>query len=135
MRWRRIARRRWKWGATGIWQSRASHAPWSPRCSASSGRTMADEQEPPARILIVDDHEDNVELLRARLEAWGYSTESARDGGQALAKVEEQPPDLILLDVMMPLIDGMEVARRVKSNTNLPFIPIIMQTALDSTED
>jgi two-component system, cell cycle response regulator len=96
---------------------------------------MGDEQENSARILIVDDHEDNVELLRARLESWGYSTESAKDGGQALAKVEAEPPDLILLDVMMPLIDGMEVARRVKSNTNLPFIPIIMQTALDSTED
>ncbi|HKW12026.1 MAG TPA: diguanylate cyclase [Gemmatimonadaceae bacterium] len=96
---------------------------------------MADDQESSARILIVDDHEDNVELLRARLEAWGYSTESARDGGQALAKVEAEPPDLILLDVMMPHIDGMEVARRVKSNTNLPFIPIIMQTALDSTEN
>jgi len=57
------------------------------------------------------------------------------DGSQALEKVEAEPPDLILLDVMMPHIDGMEVARRVKSNTNLPFIPIIMQTALDTTED
>ena len=95
---------------------------------------MADEQET-ARILIVDDHEDNVELLRARLESWGYETESAMDGEQALQKVEASPPDLILLDVMMPHVDGMEVARRVKSNTNLPFIPIIMQTALDTTED
>ena len=49
---------------------------------------MADEQETQARILIVDDHEDNVELLRARLESWGYSTESAMDGHQALQKVE-----------------------------------------------
>jgi CheY-like chemotaxis protein len=65
---------------------------------------MAGEQEIPARILIVDDHEDNVELLRARLESWGYATESAMDGEQALAKVEEAPPDLILLDVMMPHI-------------------------------
>ena len=96
---------------------------------------MADEQEAPARILIVDDHEDNVELLRARLESWGYATESAMDGSQALEKVEQSPPDLILLDVMMPQIDGMEVARRVKANTKLPFIPIIMQTALDTTED
>ena len=96
---------------------------------------MGDELETPARILIVDDHEDNIELLRARLESWGYTTESAMDGGQALQKVEAEPPDLILLDVMMPHIDGMEVARRVKSNTSLPFIPIIMQTALDTTED
>ncbi len=88
----------------------------------------------PACILIVDDHEDNVELLRARLEAWGFATTAASDGEAALALVEQSPPDLILLDVMMPKIDGIEVARRIRANTALPFIPIIMQTALDSTE-
>jgi two-component system cell cycle response regulator len=86
------------------------------------------------RILVVDDHEDNVELLRVRLEAWGYQVDTARDGQQALERVEASPPDLILLDVMMPEVDGNEVARRVKQNPALPFIPIIMQTALDSTE-
>jgi two-component system, cell cycle response regulator len=96
----------------------------------------ADEQQvDPARILIVDDHEDNVELLRARLEAWGYATECAVDGQEALEKIEASPPDLVLLDVMMPKIDGIEVARRVKGNESLPFIPIIMQTALDATEN
>jgi len=89
----------------------------------------------PACILIVDDHEDNVELLRARLDSWGYRTETAGDGEEALAKVEASAPDLILLDVMMPKIDGIEVARRVKGNAQLPFIPIIMQTALDATEN
>lgn len=89
----------------------------------------------PARILIVDDHEDNVELLRARLEAWGYTADSAGDGDEALKKIEESPPDLVLLDVMMPKMDGIEVARRVKGNPSLPFIPIIMQTALDATEN
>jgi two-component system cell cycle response regulator len=89
----------------------------------------------PARILIVDDHEDNVELLRARLESWGFIAETAGDGQEALVKIEASPPDLILLDVMMPVIDGMEVARRVKANPTLPFIPIIMQTALDATEN
>ncbi|HEY4131872.1 MAG TPA: diguanylate cyclase [Gemmatimonadaceae bacterium] len=88
-----------------------------------------------ARILIVDDHEDNVELLRARLESWGYRTASACDGEQALEQVSNNTPDLILLDVMMPKIDGIEVARRVKGNPQLPFIPIIMQTALDATEN
>ena len=91
--------------------------------------------EQTARILIVDDHEDNIELLRARLEAWGYESESASDGAEALEKIERRPPDLVLLDVMMPKIDGIEVARRVKANTSLPFIPIIMQTALDATEN
>ncbi|HEY4303046.1 MAG TPA: PleD family two-component system response regulator [Gemmatimonadaceae bacterium] len=96
---------------------------------------MEAPREGAARILIVDDHEDNVELLKARLESWGYGTVSATDGEMALQKVEEEPPDLILLDVMMPKIDGIEVARRVKANDNLPFIPIIMQTALDATEN
>jgi two-component system cell cycle response regulator len=90
--------------------------------------------ESTGRILVVDDHEDNVELLRARLEAWGYQVESAHDGAKALECVESSPPDLILLDVMMPSVDGNEVARRIKQNPSLPFIPIIMQTALDSTE-
>src|SRR5687767_9097256 len=90
--------------------------------------------ESTGRILVVDDHEDNVELLRVRLEAWGYEVDSAKDGQEALDRVAASPPDLILLDVMMPSVDGNEVARRIKQNPALPFIPIIMQTALDSTE-
>ena len=90
--------------------------------------------ESTSRILVVDDHEDNIELLRARLAAWGYVVESANNGLEALDMVQASPPDLILLDVMMPSIDGNEVARRIKQNPALPFIPIIMQTALDSTE-
>jgi diguanylate cyclase (GGDEF)-like protein len=88
-------------------------------------------------ILIVDDHPDNVDLLQDRLEARGYSTLTAQDGEEALAVVEAgQPmPDLILLDIMLPRLTGLEVARLIKGNKELPFIPIIMQTALDSTED
>jgi diguanylate cyclase (GGDEF)-like protein len=94
---------------------------------------MLGEQDRPAHILIVDDHPDNVEVLRARLTACGYEVSSAHDGETALRLVESSPPDLILLDVMMPRMDGNEVARRIKGNTALPYIPIIMQTALDST--
>lgn len=85
-------------------------------------------------ILVVDDHEDNVEVLKVRLESWGYRTASASNGADALKYVAASPPDLILLDVMMPEMDGNEVARRIKGNAALPFIPIIMQTALDSTD-
>src|SRR5688572_29095322 len=94
----------------------------------------ASGSESSGRILVVDDHEDNVELLRARLAAWGYDVATAKDGKEALDSVMAAPPDLILLDVMMPSVDGNEVARRIKQNPALPFIPIIMQTALDSTE-
>src|SRR5688572_3191747 len=97
-------------------------------------RASSPAPELTGRILVVDDHEDNIELLRARLEAWGYDVDAAADGQQALDQVQASPPDLILLDVMMPTIDGNEVARRIKQNPSLPFIPIIMQTALDSTE-
>jgi two-component system cell cycle response regulator len=95
---------------------------------------MAADESTNTRILIVDDHEDNVEVIRARLEARGYQIESAADGEEALARVRRSPPDLILLDVMMPRIDGMEVARRIKADDSLPFIPIIMQTALDTVQ-
>jgi diguanylate cyclase (GGDEF)-like protein len=95
---------------------------------------MAGERELPPRILIVDDQADNVEVLRARLESSGYRTLCATDGERALELVAATPPDLILLDVMMPQMDGYEVARRIKSDKSLPFIPIIMQTALDSVE-
>jgi diguanylate cyclase (GGDEF)-like protein len=87
------------------------------------------------RILVVDDHEDNIELLRARLEARGYEIHAASDGQAALDQVERVRPDLILLDVMMPKMDGMEVVRRLKANKALPFIPVIMQTALDTTQN
>jgi two-component system, cell cycle response regulator len=89
----------------------------------------------PKRILVVDDHPDNVQVLRARLEARGYIVDEAGDGEQALERVyTSPPPDLILLDVMMPKIDGFEVVRRIKNDETLPFIPVIMQTALDTTE-
>src|SRR6266536_4662743 len=92
------------------------------------------QDESPKRILVVDDHEDDVEVLRARLEARGYEVRGAQDGEAALEIVEKWVPDLILLDVMMPKVDGLEVVRRIKANDSLPFIPVIMQTALDSTE-
>ncbi len=93
------------------------------------------EPDRPTRILVVDDHEDNIDLLRARLEARGYQIEAASDGQLALEIVRRDPPDLILLDVMMPRIGGIEVARQVRADTSLPFIGIIMQTALTETEN
>src|SRR3954469_23305876 len=87
-RWRPTGKKQWKSAATGIWPSPASRARSSRKCNASSGKAMEARREEPARILIVDDHEDNVELLKARLESWGYGTESAADGEEALQKVE-----------------------------------------------
>jgi two-component system cell cycle response regulator len=89
---------------------------------------------PKKRVLVVDDNEDNVEVLRARLEARGYEVEGATNGQMALDIVHSWCPDLILLDVMMPDMDGLEVVRRLKADPSLPFIPVIMQTALGSTD-
>ncbi len=105
--------------------------------SGSSGEAMPSEELPAPdadSILVVDDQEDNVELLRARLAARGYVVRTAVDGQQALDSVRENPPDLILLDVMMPRMSGIEVVRRIKNDKDLPFIAVIMQTALESTE-
>ena len=89
----------------------------------------------PARILVVDDIADNVEILRMRLTSLGYEVVVAEDGEQALARVRETLPDLILLDIMMPKIDGLEVVKRLKADASLPFIPVILVTAKASPKD
>ena len=91
-------------------------------------------RQEPVRVLVVDDLPDNVEILRARLESRGYAVATASDGQEALTAVHADTPHLILCDVMMPGIDGYEVARRIKQDESLPFIPIILVTALSETE-
>src|ERR1700730_14298019 len=83
----------------------------------------------PPRILVVDDSEANRHIIVTRLQAHGYETSEAADGEQGLAAVDERGPDLILLDVTMPKLDGIEVCRRLKSDASRPFTPIILLTA------
>lgn len=83
------------------------------------------------RLLVVDDLPDNSFLIQAILEEEGYQIEVEDNGPAALARIEASPPDLVLLDVMMPGMDGYEVTRRVRRNQNLPFIPILLITAYD----
>ena len=88
-----------------------------------------------ATVLIVDDQPLNVDLLEQELEAAGYRTVAASGGEAALARAAESPPDLILLDVMMPGIDGYETCRRLKASEATRQIPVIFLTALkDSFE-
>ena len=86
-------------------------------------------------ILVVDDNEANVDILEMRLTSQGYDVITARDGVEGLARAREDKPDLILLDIMMPEIDGLEVARRLKADDTLPFMPIIHVTAKGETTD
>jgi len=87
------------------------------------------------QILVVDDNANNVEILRMRLESHGYEVVTAVDGEAGLAAVRDQLPDLILLDIMMPKLDGVEVCRRIRADTSLPFIPIILVTAKSDPKD
>ncbi|OGW43490.1 MAG: hypothetical protein A2Y66_02875 [Nitrospirae bacterium RBG_13_41_22] len=90
--------------------------------------------EKKSKILIVDDAMDTVELLRKRFRSEGYDTAEAYNGEEGLMKVTEYNPDLIILDVMMPKIDGYEVCQRLKSDENTKFIPILMLTAKGEVE-
>ena len=86
-------------------------------------------------ILVVDDNRDNVEILRTFLESRGYNVAVAPDGRTALAKLEEVRPDLVLLDVMMPGMDGWQVCRTIKNHPEFGKTRVMMVTAKGGYED
>ena len=86
-------------------------------------------------VLIVDDNQQNRELLQAYLEVLPCRIVTAGDGLEALSMIEQAPPDLILLDVMMPRMSGFEVCQKLKSDPQTRAIPIIMVTALNELGD
>lgn len=88
-----------------------------------------------ARVLVVDDILPNVKLLEAKLKSEYYDVLTAMNGPEALEKVQNESPDIVLLDVMMPGMDGFEVCRRIKENPAVAHIPVVMVTALTDTED
>jgi len=87
------------------------------------------------RILIVDDQKDIVELIRFKLENEGFECLVAFDGEEGLQKAKKEDPDLILMDIMMPKINGYQVCRLLKSDENYKNIPIIMLSAKDQESD
>ena len=89
----------------------------------------------PGRVLVVDDVLPNVKLLEAKLSSEYFDVLSAHDGPEALRVIQEQPPDLVLLDVMMPGMDGFEVCRRIRGNPATMHLPVIMVTALSDPSD
>jgi DNA-binding response OmpR family regulator len=89
----------------------------------------------PTKILIADDEPLNVDYLEQELEDFGYETLSATNGAEVLAKVTAQAPDLILLDAMMPVMDGFTTCRLLKAHEDTQLIPIVMMTALGERED
>src|SRR6266446_2131780 len=107
----------------------ASSATIAVKCFLGGGM-----RDPPL-ILVVDDVADNVDILQMRLEAQGYAVATAGDGIEALEKIRELLPDLVLLDVMMPRLDGIETVKRLKADPSLPFIPVVLVTAKADTKD
>jgi DNA-binding response OmpR family regulator len=89
----------------------------------------------PFSILIVDDEPKNIQLLGSLLREKGYRVEFALDGAKALTWLEDKPFDLVLLDIMMPGMDGYEVCRRIKENLSTRHIPVIFLTARTETDD
>src|SRR5262245_64530570 len=89
----------------------------------------------PPQILVVDDDPTSLEVLRARLSAQGYEVVIAVDGDDALRCARELEPDLVLLDVMMPKIDGISVLKELKQDATLRYIPVILVTAKVDTRD
>ena len=89
----------------------------------------------PARILVVDDVNANVRLLEAKLTVEYFDVVTARNGQEALDRIEDSRPDIVLLDVMMPGMDGFEVCRRIRSNAQTMHLPVVMITALSEPAD
>lgn len=88
----------------------------------------------PPTVLVVDDHVQNLELIGALMQAEGYRVLTARDGLEALEQVAQAPPDLILLDIQMPGLDGYAVCQRLKANPTTRLIPVVLLTALGDEE-
>jgi diguanylate cyclase (GGDEF)-like protein len=85
--------------------------------------------EPKSNILVVDDNPDKLHLLQSALSLAGYNVTTATDGDEALSAIESYQPDLVITDVMMPRMNGYELAKRIRANPLTKFIPVIMQTA------
>ncbi len=85
--------------------------------------------------MVVDDNHDLVEILRITLEWKGFNVRCAYSGEELFASLKEQMPDLILLDIMMPKMDGLQVLRRIKEDPSMPFIPVILLSAKVLDED
>ena len=88
-----------------------------------------------SKILLVDDNQQNLELIQAYLEALPVEITTARDGLEAIEAINQDPPDLVLLDVMMPRMSGFEVCQKLKTNPETREIVVIMVTALHEVAD
>ena len=101
----------------------------------SPDTALKQEAASPAGVLVVDDTIANLRLLSNMLSEEGYDVRAVTNGPQALQAVERDPPDVILLDITMPEMDGYEVCRRLKARDHSKDVPVIFLTALTDTAD
>ena len=102
----------------------------TPRDTADTDLDLSD-----ASILLVDDNQQNLELMQAYLETLPCRIETARDGEEAAAAIDQDPPDMVLLDVMMPRMSGFELCQKLKGNPRTRDVVVIMVTALHEVGD
>jgi len=102
--------------------------------SDAAGARAAPPAGAPFRVLVVDDDPDMVAFLAHMLEREGMAVDTESDGGAALARVRASPPDLVLLDVMMPGASGFEICRELKSDEGTALIPVVLVTSLEDSE-
>src|SRR5687767_67254 len=110
-------------------------APVAPATSPANATQSSENFLPQSTVLIVDDNAQNVELLQAFLETLPVKIVTAHDGVEALEKVRQHNPDLILLDIMMPRMSGFQVCKRIKSDAETKDIQVLMVTALNELGD
>ncbi len=96
---------------------------------------MEESRDTPIRVLVVDDERNILDIIRFNLEVEGYEVITSRDGEEALRMVHELKPDLILCDIMMPEVDGLEVCRRLKADGRTNQIPVVMLSARTQAQD
>src|SRR5689334_16562302 len=94
-----------------------------------------DLEKPPLKVLVVDDEDSIIELVRLGLRYEGFQVEVASDGEQGLTLAQRISPDVVILDIMLPGIDGLEVCRRLRSNPTTSDVPVLMLTAKDEVGD
>lgn len=116
-------------------QDRVSQEPEAPAPAGTSVTSSPPSDEPgKARLLVVDDNGTNRNVLARRLQRQGYAVEQARHGGEALDRIASEEFDLVLLDILMPVMDGFEVLARMKSDRRMRSLPVIVISALDEIE-
>jgi two-component system, cell cycle response regulator DivK len=103
------------------------------RCEGFLSRPGGGSAAP--RVVVVDDHPLNIELARATLELAGMQVQGIGDGESALAAIQADPPDLVLMDVQLPQVDGLELTRRLKADARTAAVPVVAFTAYAMTGD